>query len=88
VNSETLSAPQTQLRQTRDEVRALIAEMQTDSFPRSVTMKLLLSDGGRKAIGYMIGGGAHLGATSRFGRVIRSVVLGVVIKKLLSRIRK
>jgi len=89
VNPVNLTTSQLQLRQTRNEFRALLTELQTDSFPRSATMKLLMSAGGQKTMAYMLGGtrvGSLLGLmgpTSMVDRVLRSVVVGTLIKRLL-----
>ena len=80
--------PQLQLRQTRNEFRALMIELQTDSFPRSMTMKLLMGAGGQSALAYLLGRGrAASMPVSIFGRVIRSAVMSTLIKKLWSRLR-
>jgi hypothetical protein len=94
VNPINLTTSQLQLRQTRNEFRALVGELQTDSFPRSATMKLLLSAGGQKTIAYVLGGtrlGSLLGLmgpSSTIGRVFRSVIVGALIKRLLPRKRR
>jgi len=83
-------ASQAQLRQTRNDFRALVGEMQTDNFPRSATMKFLMSASGHKAIAYLLGG-TSLSAISgapRVGRLLRSLVVGVLIKRIWTRMRR
>jgi len=88
MNTVKMTAAQLQLRQTRTEFRALLSEVQTDSFPRSATMKLLLSAGGQKTMSYVLGGTGFgsllglMGPSSTVGRVLRSVVVGTMIKRL------
>jgi len=93
-NSIEAIAAQTQLRQTRNEFRSLVVELQSNPFPRSKTMKVLLSAGGQKSIAYALGGtglGTLLGlkgSSSLVGRVVRSVVVGTLMKKLWTGMRR
>jgi len=90
VSNGKLLASQAQLRQTRNQFRALVGEMQSDSFPRSMTMKLLMSSSGQRAIAYLLGGTAlsASGIASRAGRMLRSVVVGVLMKRIWNRMRR
>jgi len=83
-------ASQAQLRQTRNDFRALVAQMQTDNFPRSATMKFLMSATGHKAIAFLLGGTSlrAAGVAPRVGRLLRSLVVGVLMKRIWTRMRK
>lgn len=89
MNDIKLSAPQLQLRRTRAEFRSLINEMKTDSFPRSMTMKLLMSAGGQRAITHLLSGISRRSAPMpRVAGFLRSIAMSGLMKLLWSTIIK
>lgn len=89
MNDIKLTAPQLQLRQTRKEIRALAIGLQTNSFPRSMTMKLLMSTGGQRVLTQLLGSMYNRKAmTSRFSGFLRSVAMSALMKMVWSRIVK
>ena len=79
------SAAQIKLHQTRKELRVLLSGlMEDDHFPRSATMKWLLSTGGQRVIGYVAGGSISRFAP-RIGTLFRILPISLLIKKFWSR---
>lgn len=76
---------QMKLHQTRNELQVLLVEAQNNEhFPRSATMKWLLSTGGQRVVGYVAGGSISRLSPS-VGALFKTLPLGMLIKKFWSR---